>query len=74
MERQIPYPGNFRRLLRGRCQRRREDALLQAQALPVKLVFPLVVCFLPGIFVSTLAPVLFQVVEVANSVLRSSGR
>ena len=52
-------------------QRRRENALLQAQALPVKLVFPLVVCFLPGIFVSTLAPVLFQMVEVANSVLRS---
>ena len=55
-------------------QRRRENALLQAQALPVKLVFPLVVCFLPGIFVSTLAPVLFQMVQVANSVLRSSGR
>ena len=55
-------------------QRRRENALLQAQALPVKLVFPLVVCFLPGIFVSTLAPVLFQMVEVANSVIRSSGR
>src|ERR1051325_9058794 len=52
-------------------QRRRENALLQAQALPVKLVFPLVVCFLPGIFISTLAPVLFQMVEVANSVLRS---
>jgi len=55
-------------------QRRRENALLQAQALPVKLVFPLVVCFLPGIFVSTLAPVLFQMVEVANSVIRSSGQ
>jgi tight adherence protein C len=55
-------------------QRRRENALLRAQALPVKLVFPLVVCFLPGIFVSTLAPVLYQMVEVANSVLRSSGR
>ena len=52
-------------------QRRREAALLQAQALPVKLVFPLVVCFLPGIFASTLAPVLFQMVEVANGVLRS---
>jgi pilus assembly protein TadC len=55
-------------------QRRREDALLQAQALPVKLVFPLVICFLPGIFVSTLAPVIFQMIEVANSVLRSTGR
>ena len=55
-------------------QRRRENALLQAQALPVKLVFPLVVCFLPGIFTTTLAPVLFQMVQVANSVLLSSGR
>ena len=55
-------------------QRRRENALLQAQALPVKLVFPLVVCFLPGIFVSTLAPVISQMIQVANSVLRSSGR
>ncbi len=55
-------------------QRRRENALLQAQALPVKLVFPLVICFLPGIFISTLAPVLYQMVQVADSVLRSSGR
>jgi tight adherence protein C len=55
-------------------ERRRENALLQAQALPVKLVFPLVVCFLPGIFATTLAPVLFQMVQVANSVLLSSGR
>jgi tight adherence protein C len=55
-------------------QRRREDALLQAQALPVKLVFPLVVCFLPGIFVSTLAPVIFQMIEVADSVIRSAGQ
>jgi len=38
-------------------QRRRENALLQAQALPVKLVFPLVVCFLPGIFATTLSTV-----------------
>jgi tight adherence protein C len=55
-------------------QRRRENALLQAQALPVKLVFPLVVCFLPGIFATTLAPVLFQMVQVANSVLLSGPR
>lgn len=55
-------------------QRRRENALLQAQALPVKLVFPLVVCFLPGIFATTLAPVLFQMVQVANGVLSSAGR
>jgi tight adherence protein C len=54
--------------------RRREQALLQAQALPVKLVFPLVACFLPGIFLSTLGPVLYQMIQVADSVLRSSGR
>lgn len=54
--------------------RRREQALLHAQALPVRLVFPLVICFLPGIFLSTLAPVLYQLIEVANSVLRSSSR
>ena len=55
-------------------QRRREEALLQAQALPVKLVFPLVICFLPGIFVSTLAPAIYQMIQVANGVLRSNGR
>jgi tight adherence protein C len=33
---------------KARCSRRRRS--------PVKLVFPLVVCFLPGIFASTLAP------------------
>lgn len=55
-------------------ERRREQALLAAQALPVKLVFPLVACFLPGIFVSTLGPVLFEMVRVANSVLRTTGR
>src|SRR5262249_52266816 len=55
-------------------QRRREAALLQAQALPVKLVFPLVICFLPGIFLSTLAPVIYQMIQVANGVLRTAGR
>jgi Flp pilus assembly protein TadB len=53
--------------------RRREHALLLAQSLPVKLVVPLVLCFLPGIFFSTLGPVLYQMVEVANSVLRPVG-
>jgi pilus assembly protein TadC len=51
--------------------RRRESAMVQAQALPVKLVFPLVLCFLPGIFVSTLAPVIYQMIQVTDSVLRS---
>lgn len=54
-------------------QRRREEALLHAQAMPVKLVFPLVICFLPGVFLSTLAPAIYQMFEVANGVLRSGG-
>jgi tight adherence protein C len=55
-------------------ERRREHALLLSQALPVKLVFPLVACFLPGVFLSTLGPVLYQMIQVADSVLRSGGR
>ncbi len=50
--------------------RRKLHALLLAQALPVKLVFPLMSCFLPGIFFSTLGPVISQFVDVADSVLR----
>ena len=54
--------------------RRRERALMLAQALPVKLVFPLVACFLPGIFLSTLGPVIYQMIQVADSVMRPGGR
>lgn len=54
--------------------RRREQALMLAQALPVKLVFPLVACFLPGIFLSTLGPVIYQMIQVADSVTRPVGR
>ena len=50
--------------------RRKLRALLLAQALPVKLTFPLMFCFLPGIFYSTLGPVLAQLAEVVDSVLR----
>lgn len=51
--------------------RRKMQAVLQSQTLPVKLVFPLILCFLPGIFVSTLAPVLYQMIKVADSLLRN---
>jgi pilus assembly protein TadC len=52
-------------------ERRKLQALLLAQALPAKLVFPLVACFLPGIFVTTLGPTLNQLINVADSVLRN---
>ncbi|MEM7201556.1 MAG: type II secretion system F family protein [Planctomycetota bacterium] len=37
----------------------RERALARAQSLPARLVFPLVICFLPGIFVMTLGPAFY---------------
>jgi hypothetical protein len=37
----------------------RERALARAQSLPARLVFPLVLCFLPGIFVMSLGPAFY---------------
>src|SRR5262245_2050260 len=51
--------------------RRREDANMLAQALTVKLVFPLVLCFLPGIFVVTLGPIFLRFVGLADNVTRT---
>lgn len=51
--------------------RRREEANMLAQALTVKLVFPLVLCFLPGIFVVTLGPIFLQFIGLAESVSRT---
>ncbi|MFO0865653.1 MAG: type II secretion system F family protein [Gemmataceae bacterium] len=53
--------------------RRREGFLAQAMALPVKLVFPLVICFLPGIFVVTLGPVFYQFFQFADGLMRNRG-
>ena len=50
--------------------RRKLNALVRAQALPVKLAFPLMACFLPGIYFSTLGPVLSQLVDVVDAVMR----
>lgn len=50
--------------------RRRERAQQLAQSLPVKLTVPLVVCFLPGIFVGVLGPAFHQLFQMAESFLR----
>ncbi|MFG0267934.1 MAG: type II secretion system F family protein [Rhodopirellula sp. JB055] len=55
--------------LRGR---RRERALAMAMAVPVKLLFPLIVCFLPGIMIASLGPIIFQIVQVLDQFARSS--
>ena len=41
--------------------RRREEAIQKAQTLPTKLAFPLVICFLPGVFVWTFGPAVARV-------------
>ena len=54
--------------------RRRDQVLLLAQALPVKLVFPLMICFLPGIFIVTLGPALLEFVRMADQIIRNTAR
>ncbi|MEM9378745.1 MAG: type II secretion system F family protein [Planctomycetota bacterium] len=51
--------------------RRRERAIQLAQTLPTKLAFPLVICFLPGIFVWTFGPAVAEFVRIAEGVLQS---
>ena len=56
--------------LRGR---RREKAIAFANALPVKRLFPLVICFLPGLFVWTLGPAFSQLIKMTETFTRGGG-
>jgi len=49
--------------------RRRELAIQRAQTLPTKLAIPMVLCFLPGIFVFTFGPALAEFLRIAEGVL-----
>ncbi|MEL6897134.1 MAG: type II secretion system F family protein, partial [Planctomycetota bacterium] len=49
--------------------RRRERALAQAMAVPVKLLFPLIVCFLPGIMIASLGPIIFQIAQQLDQLI-----
>jgi tight adherence protein C len=51
--------------------RRRERANAFAMALPVKRMVPMVVCFLPGIFIWTLGPSFAQLFKLAEPLLRA---
>ncbi len=51
--------------------RRRERALAQAMAVPVKLLFPLIICFLPGIMIAALGPIIFQIVQMLDQVIQN---
>jgi tight adherence protein C len=48
-------------------QRRRERTLEFSMALPVKLLFPLVICFLPGIILFTLGPAFYDLFRLADA-------
>jgi pilus assembly protein TadC len=50
--------------------RRREDAMAMAMAMPVKRLFPLIICFLPGIFVAALGPTSYQFFQYADTVIQ----
>lgn len=63
----------LRRQAEDARSRNRERALIQAEALPTKLVFPLVICYLPGLFVTTLGPAILQFAKIADSFARARG-
>lgn len=50
--------------------RRREDAMAMAMALPIKRLFPMVICFMPGVFVVTLGPAFYEFLKFAESFVR----
>ncbi len=52
--------------------RRRERALAQVMAVPVKLLLPLIVCYLPGIMIAVLGPIVHQIVQMLDQFLRQS--
>ena len=64
----------LRRQVEELRNRRRENALTAAASLPVKLLFPLVICFLPGIFVAVLGPSFYQVFQLLDNLNRNRGR
>jgi len=53
--------------------RRRERAIAFANALPVKRLFPLVICFLPGLFVWTLGPAFVQLFKLTDTFTQGGG-
>ncbi len=53
--------------------RRREKAIAFANSLPVKRLFPLVICFLPGLFIWTLGPAFIQLFKLTETFTRGGG-
>ena len=62
--------GVLRRQADDMRSRRRERANAFAAALPVKRMLPLVICFLPGLFVWTLGPFFVQLFKIADTFIQ----
>ena len=53
--------------------RRREKAAAAALSVPSKLILPMVIGFLPGVFVALLGPMLYQAMQMMGQTLRGIG-
>ena len=62
----------LRRMAEDMRHRRREKANAFAASLPVKLMLPLIACFLPGVFIWTLGPIFTHFFKLADSIIQTS--
>ncbi|MBM82792.1 MAG: hypothetical protein CMJ78_19700 [Planctomycetaceae bacterium] len=53
--------------------RRREKAMAAAMTVPSKLIVPMVIGFLPGVFVALMGPLLFQALQMLDRTMRGVG-
>ena len=53
--------------------RRREKASAAALSVPSKLILPMVIGFLPGVFIALLGPMLYQALQMMTGTLRNIG-
>ena len=65
--------GVLRRQANDMRNHRREKANAFAASLPVKRMLPLVICFMPGLFVWTLGPFFLQLFKIADSFIQTRG-
>jgi len=50
-------------------ERRKIRVLMHANTQPVRLSFPLIICFLPSLIVTTLGPALYHLLQIVDSML-----
>jgi tight adherence protein C len=66
--------GILRRQADDLRDRRRERANTFAMSLPVKRLVPMVICFLPAIFVWAIGPVMLPLMQVFDRIIQQAGR